>query len=320
MRYLLLKDKLGFYSLWVLALTMILSLFAEFWINNKPLLLVYNDKTYFPVLKDYHPESFEIFDQVVLDYMALDKAKMQFVVWPMVKWGPYQSDMDLDIFPAGPSKAHLLGTDDRGRDLLSRLVYGYRNTLLFAFSCLFVSYLIGIVVGSLMGFYGGWIDLIGMRLIEIIESIPTLFILLVLVSIFEPSIYKLALYLSLLSWVKIANQVRTQILKNKYQEFIQAARVMGMSDLQIVWKHLLPNSLGPVYTLAPFSLIGFVTMLSVVDFLGMGLPPPMASWGEIFQQAQAHFISAPWIFWFPALFMIGILSSLVRVSKLLAKI
>ncbi|MBN8536181.1 MAG: ABC transporter permease subunit [Deltaproteobacteria bacterium] len=308
------KVSLGFFIF-----TTLLSFFAELWINDKPLFLIYNNKVLFPIFYHYSPEDLGIKNEIIINYKQLDPQKNTFALWPLIRWNPNETDLALDVFPSPPSLHHFFGTDDRGRDLFARVIYGYRNTMTYGIICLLVSSLIGICFGVCMGFYGGYVDLFGMRVIEIIESIPQLFLILVLISIFEPSIYLLAIYLSSLGWVKVANLMRTQILELKNQEFIHAARLLGMSDFQIILKHMLPNSLSLVSTTAPFSIISFITFLSIVDFLGMGIAPPTASWGEIFQQAQTQFLVAPWIFWLPALFMFMIFSLLYGIKKLLEK-
>lgn len=297
----------------------LLSFFAELWINDKPLLLISDNKILFPILNHYSPEDLGIKNEIIVNYKQLEPQKNTLALWPLIRWNPNEADLELDAFPAPPSLRHIFGTDDRGRDLFARVIYGYRNTMTYGLICLLASSFIGIFFGVCLGYYGGYVDLIGMRVIEIIESIPQLFLILVLISIFEPSIYLLAIYLSLLGWVKVANLMRTQILELKNQEFIHAARLLGMSDFQIILNHMLPNSLSLISTTAPFSIISFITFLSIVDFLGMGIAPPTASWGEIFQQAQTQFLLAPWIFWLPALFMFMIFSLLYGIKNLLEK-
>lgn len=293
------------------------SIFAELWINDKPLYLEYNGKSYFPIFKTYSIDDFGISDQMIVDYQILNEQKIEFSLWPLLVLSPYRSDLTLESFPSAPSSKHLWGTDDRGRDLFVRLIYGFRNTIFFALSCVVISYTLGVFIGAFMGFYGGWVDVSLMRVVELIESIPALFVALILVSVFEPGIYLLALYVSLLGWVKIAMIVRAHINKIRYVEFAQAAKALGMSDLQIIIKHLIPNCYPQIFSQIPFSVFQFIIFLTLVDFLGMGLKPPMASLGEIFQQAQAHALTAPWIFWIPTLFMMGVLFLLVQISRML---
>lgn len=296
-------------------LILIVSIFAEVWINDKPLVLKYNEKVFYPLFFDYSVEEFQVQDQLVMDYDQIDKSKVQFVIWPLIRLSPYKSDMTLDSLPSAPSAKHLWGTDDRGRDLFVRLVFGFRNTIFFSLGCVVVSYLIGVSLGAVMGFYGGWLDIVLMRVVELIESVPLLFIALILVSVFDPGIYLLALMVSLLGWVKIAVIVRTHVNKIRYLEYAQAAKTMGMSNFQIILKHLIPNTAGIIYSQIPFSIFQFIIFLTLLDFLGMGLKPPMASLGEIFQQAQVHFLIAPWIFWIPTLFMMLILFLLLQISR-----
>jgi microcin C transport system permease protein len=291
------------------------AVFSEIWINDKPLVLKYNEKIYYPVFADYSVEDFEIQDQLIVDYDQLDKNKIQFSIWPLIKLNPNKSDMSLETLPSPPNASHLWGTDDRGRDLFARLIFGFRNTIFFALGCVFFVYIIGVSLGALMGFYGGWFDIIFMRVVELIESIPLLFMALILVSVFDPGIYLLALMVSLLGWVKIAVVVRSHVNKIRYLEYAQAAKTMGMSNLQIILKHLIPNTAGIIYSQIPFSIFQFIIFLTLLDFLGMGLKPPLASLGEIFQQAQAHFLTAPWIFWIPTLFMMVILFLLLQISR-----
>lgn len=304
------------FSLGLFTILLLSSVLAELWINDKPLYLEYENKSYFPIFKTYSVDDFGISDQMVVDYQLLDSAKIKFAVWPLLVLSPYKSDLALESFPSAPSRTHLWGTDDRGRDLFVRLIYGFRNTIFFALSCVAISYLLGVSIGALMGFFGGWCDIVLMRFVELIESIPMLFMALILVSVFDPGIYLLAIYVSLLGWVKVAMMVRAHINKIRYVEFAQAAKTLGMSDLQIIIKHLIPNCYPQIFSQIPFSIFQFIIFLTLVDFLGMGLKPPMASLGEIFQQAQVHALTAPWIFWIPTLFMMGVLFLLLQISRL----
>ncbi len=286
------------------------SLTAEFWANSKPLVLSYNSQLYFPVLKDYHPTEFGVTTTMVTNYRDL---QADWALWPLIEWDPYESDKTLEFFPGPPSAKHLMGTDEGGRDVLSRLLYGYRYSMAYAILVWLVTTMIAIVLGGAMGYIGGTVDILGQRVTEVISSIPFLFILIIMVSIYQPGLTLLVIITSFFGWIFMSAYIRGEFLKNRKKEFVEAARAIGASHKQIVFKHILPNSLQPVITFAPFVIATYVTSLAGLDYLGLGLPPPTPSWGELLAQAQKHFTTSWWLAVYPstALFCTLVLLSLV---------
>ena len=261
----------------------------------------YGGKVYFPVIKTYHPSTF---DQVgfITNYRILDwESSGNWALWPLVRWNPFESNEGVPRYPYGPTNENWFGTDDRGRDVLARLIYGFRYSIMFAILVWLSSFVIGIAVGAVMGFSGGRVDLFGQRVVEVFESMPTLLLLITLISVFGASLPLLVVFSTLFGWMMISIYTRAEFLKLRKREFVEAALAMGSSKIRVIWKHILPNALGPVITFSPFVIAMAISSLAVLDYLGFGLPPPTPSWGELLNQAQRNFTVAWWLAVFPSL-------------------
>jgi microcin C transport system permease protein len=284
----------------VLAFIVLVSLTSEFWANNKPFVMITEQGMFSPALRDYHPSVFGQ-EGFVTDYRKLRAdGAIRWAVWPLVEWSPLETNKGVDRFPSPPSADNWFGTDDRGRDVLARLIYGFRYS--FAYACLvwLLTFSLGVLLGAAMGFWGGWVDLLGQRVVETFESVPTLLLLILLVSVFGASMPLLVVMSTLFGWMFISVYMRAEFLKLRRFEFVEAARAMGLSNWKIIFKHILPNALGPIVTFSPFALAAGITSLAILDYLGFGLPPPTPSWGELLQQAQKNFTNAWWLAVFPS--------------------
>ncbi|MFZ4402749.1 MAG: ABC transporter permease subunit [Pseudobdellovibrionaceae bacterium] len=308
------QDKLGVASTWILLVLFFFSFTAEFWSGNKPHVMSYQGHLYFPLFINYHPTEFGRTDIFVMDYRQLELTKQDWAVWPIVQWDPYESNKFVESYPSAPSRWNWFGTDDRGRDVFSRLLYGFRYTFIFALGSWIVTYMLGIFIGSIMGYMGGKVDLVGQRLVEIIESTPILFILITVISIFSPNLLLLVFLTSLFGWTGISLQMRGQFLSLRKREYVEAARAIGSSHGRIVFKHILPNGLTPIVTFSPFYIAGGVQTLSFLDYLGLGLPAPTPSWGELLDQAQKWFSTAEWLVWAPSAALLLTLTVLINIG------
>ncbi len=277
-----------------------LSLLAEVLSNDRPLVLRYQGQTYFPLVKDYAETTFggdfptpaDYLDPFIQSQLAKDG---NWAIYPPNPYGP----KTLNYFaqfpnPSAPSRANLLGTDDRGRDLLAQLIYGFRVSVLFALALTAVGTVLGIVTGAVQGFFGGKTDLAFQRFIEIWGSMPELYLLIIFSAIFAPSISLLLVLLSLFGWMGLSDYVRAEFLRNRQMDYVKAARALGVGNAQIIWRHILPNSLTPVVTFLPFRLSAAILALTSLDFLGLGVPPGTPSLGELLSQGKAN-IDAWWI-------------------------
>lgn len=308
------KDRAAVISVWILIVMFFLSFTAELWANNRPHVLKYHGQIYVPLFKDYPPSEFGRNDIYVMDYRALEMGSDDWAVWPVIQWDPYESNSKVDTYPSPPTKVNWLGTDDSGRDVLTRLLYGFRYTMTFAIGSWLMTYLFGITFGAIMGYAGGKTDLIGQRIVEVIESVPILFVLITIISIFTPSLTILVLLFSILSWTGISAYMRAQVLSLRRREFIEAAKVIGADHKRILGKHILPNGLTPIVTFAPFFIAGGVSTLSFLDYLGLGLVPPTPSWGELMAQAQKWFSTAEWLVWGPMIALVLTLTLLINIG------
>ncbi|OIQ16733.1 MAG: peptide ABC transporter permease [Bacteriovorax sp. MedPE-SWde] len=284
----------------LLILSVILTFSAPLISNSKPIMMSYKGQTYYPVFKDYHPKDFGIEDSFVMDYRSLDFSKEGFVIWPIVKWNPLESNKGVDEYPSAPSSDNWFGTDDRGRDVFSRLLYGYKYSIAYAVLVWLISTSFGVLLGGLMGYFGGKVDFFGQRAVEIFNTVPVFLLLLTLISIFKPSLGLLVLISSIFGWMGVSYYARGEFLRNRNLEFVEAAKGMGAKTGRIIFKHILPNSLGPIITFAPFSIAGGITGLAGLDYLGFGLEVPTPSWGELLAQAHKNFTIAWWLAVFPA--------------------
>ncbi len=288
-------NKLAYYSFLLLLLIFIVTLFAEFIANDKPILIYHDSKFYFPVFYNYAEVDFggEFLNSIdYRDPYFLNLTKDSIVVWPLI---PYSYDTivyDLSYPPPiSPNTVHLLGTDDQGRDLLARLIYGIRISLIFGFVSSFFSMLFGVCFGAISGYYGGRIDLLSQRFIEIWASMPILFLIIILSSIIRPTFFIILFFIILFSWMGLALLVRAEFLRIRNFDYIKASKALGVSDFGIIFRHILPNALVSITTYFPFIIAGSITTLTSLDFLGFGLPVHYASLGEILNQGKENLTS-----------------------------
>ena len=285
----------------LLIMGVVLTFCAPLISNSKPLLLYYQGRVHIPVLFDYHPEEFDINHVLVINYRKLPLGEKDFAIWTFFKWDPFESNHKVDSYPSSPSKENILGTDDRGRDIFARLLYGFKYSISYAVLVWFFSFIIGIIVGGSMGFFGGRIDFIGQRIVEVFNSVPSFFLLLTLIATFKPSLFLLVIFTVLFQWIPISYYVRGEFLKYRKWEFVEAAKALGVSNESIIFKHILPNSMAPIITFTPFAIAGNITALASLDYLGFGLEVPTPSWGELLAQGQRHFTVGWWLALFPSL-------------------
>lgn len=295
------KNKRAVLCSWIILILCLLSFTAEFWANSKPIVFSHNKKLYFPVFKDYSVKEFDIEDSLQVDYRELAKNQDSWALWPVIKWNPLESNKEIDEYPGAPSGENFLGTDDRGRDILARILYGFRYSITFAVLVWFLNFVVGTLLGGLMGYIGGRVDFYGQRAVEVLSTVPQFFLLIILISVFQPSLFLLVLISSIFGWIPISYYVRGEFLKNRRQEYVEAARAIGTKNTGIFFKHILPNSLGPIITFSPFAIAGNITALASLDYLGFGLNPPTPSWGELLSQAQQNFTTSWWLALFPSL-------------------
>jgi microcin C transport system permease protein len=307
--------KRAVWSVWIFAFLVFLSITAEFWANNKPIVMTHQGSVYFPVLKTYHPSVFGK-TGFVTNYRALkEENKESFSIWPLVEWNPYESNRDLETYPAPPSGINWMGTDDRGRDVMSRLIYGFRYSIGFAVLVWFFSYIVGIILGGSMGFFGGKVDLFGQRIVEVFDSLPYLLMLLTLIAMLGATLELLVAFSVILGWMRISSYMRAEFLKLRKRDFVDAGRALGVGTWRILGRHILPNAMGPIITFSPVEIAGGIYTLAILDYLGLGLPPPTPSWGELLQQAQNYFSIAWWLAVFPSLAIIISLTSLTFIGE-----
>ncbi len=302
------------WSLWIFGIVFIISLFAEFIANDKPLIVAYEQEYYFPVFKDY-PETqfggeFETTADYKDPYVQELINKKGWYLFPPIPYNHRTIIGDLDSpAPSAPDSKNIWGTDEQAHDLFARVLYGFRISVLFGFSLTIASAIIGVAAGAVQGYYGGWLDLIFQRFMEVWSSMPTLYVLIILASIIRPSFWILLGFLLLFSWMGFVGVVRAEFLRCRNFDYVKAAKVMGMSDRRIMFKHILPNAMVATMTFMPLVLSGSVTTLVGLDFLGFGLPPGSASLGEILAQGKNN-LQAPWL-WLSAFFSIGIMTMLL---------
>jgi microcin C transport system permease protein len=312
-------DKRFVFAVVFIVATTLMSSTAEVWSNNKPLVMEYHSRWYFPAFAKYHPKVFGITDRLNVDYGAA-KFKKARAIWPVSRWGPFTSDKSIARYPSPPSRQHWFGTDDRGRDIFARILYGFRYSLIYALLVTLLSSFLAVVIGGAMGYMGSWFDLIGQRVIEVLSSVPQLFLMLFLVTIIEPSLLMLGAVSSIFGWISTSYFIRGEALKCRKLDFVEAARASGASHAHIVRRHILPHVLTPLITFAPFMIVANISGLAVLDYLGFGLPPPTPSWGELLGQSQKYFGMAWWLAVFPALALFLTLLSFAFVGEGVRKI
>jgi len=293
-------NRRGYYSLWIFTFLFVLSLFAEVLSNDKPLLLQYQGELYSPLLISYPETTFGGDFETEADYndpYIRDKlsAGDNWVLFPLNPYSYNSINYETDQpNPAPPSADNILGTDDRGRDVMARLIYGFRLSVLFALALTVVGTLIGILAGALQGYLGGRFDLFMQRFIEVWGSMPELYLLIIFSSIFQPSVWLLIILLSLFGWMGLADYVRAEFLRGRNMDYVRAAQALGVGHRQIMFRHLLPNGMTPVITFLPFRISGSILALTSLDFLGLGVPPSTPSLGELLSQGKEN-IDAWWL-------------------------
>lgn len=292
--------KRGYWSLWVITVLMILSLFAEFIANDKPLMMTYEGDVYFPVLVTYPETTFGGVFETETEYRSepvqqLIKDGGGWMLWPLIPYSFDTIDWNTEgAVPEAPSSRHWLGTDDIGRDVTARIIYGFRLSVIFGLTLTFFSAIIGISVGATQGYFGGLVDLIGQRIVEIWAGLPVLFLIIILTSLFEPNPIALLLVLLMFNWMALVAVVRAEFLRTRNFDYVNAARALGERDFVIMWKYILPNAMVATLTFLPFLVSGSITTLTSLDFLGFGLPAGYPSLGELLAQGKAN-IQAPWL-------------------------
>ena len=292
-------NRRGYISLYVFTFLFVISLFAEVIANDKPLVIEYDGSYYFPILEAYPETTFGGVFPTEADYtdpFVMDLIREKgWALWPII---PYSYDTvirDLPTpAPSPPSWQNWLGTDDQARDVAARVIYGFRISVLFGLTLTLLSSVVGVAVGALQGYYGGWTDLLGQRYMEIWSSLPTLFLLIILASVVTPNFWWLLGLMLLFSWMSLVDLVRAEFLRARNFDFIRAARALGIGDLTIMWRHVLPNAMVSTLTFMPFILNGSITTLTSLDFLGFGLPPGSPSLGELLAQGKNN-LQAPWL-------------------------
>lgn len=294
------RNRLGYWSLVLFCIMLFVSLFAEVVSNDRPLVVRFNGQFYFPMAATYPEKTFGGDFETPTDFLdpfireQLSKGDN----WAVYAPNPY-GPKTLNYFakepnPSRPTRDNLLGTDDRGRDLLAQLIYGFRLSVLFALALTAIGVLIGVISGAIQGFFAGKIDLAFQRFIEIWDSMPELYLLIIFSAIFAPSVALLLILLSLFGWMGLSQYVRAEFLRNRQMEYVKAARALGVGNGRIMWRHILPNSMTPVITFLPFRMSGAILALTSLDFLGLGVPPGTPSLGELLSQGKNN-IDAWWI-------------------------
>ena len=315
-------NRRGYWSFWLFIVLFVVSLFAEFIANDRPIVVSYKGQLLYPVLVDYPEDTFGGF-LAMTDYrdpfIAKEIAEHGWAVWPPIRFSYTTHNLDLPLPAPSPPTWMLtdaqcrtqaakvggtgcrdiewdwLGTDDQGRDVLARLIYGFRISVLFGLTLSAISSVIGVVAGAVQGYFGGWTDLVFQRVIEVWTAIPSLYLLIIVASIITPSFFVLlGILLLLFSWVSLVGVVRAEFLRGRNFEYVRAARALGLSNATIMFKHLLPNAMVATLTFLPFILNGSIATLTSLDFLGFGLPPGSPSLGELLAQGKAN-LQAPWL-------------------------
>ena len=307
-------NRRGYWSLWIFLAIFIFCLFAEFVANDKPFLVSYYGEWYSPVFSTYAETDFGGQFETEADYRDPYVRELinkdGWMMWPLVGYDHTTVAWGLpEPAPSSPDAEHWLGTDDQARDVVARVIYGFRISVLFGFTLTVISAFVGVVAGAIQGYFGGWTDLLFQRFIEIWSGLPTLYLLIILASIVEPNFWWLLGLLLLFQWMGFVGVVRAEFLRARNLEYVRAARALGVGDRTIMFKHVLPNAMVATMTFMPFTLAGSVTVLTSLDFLGIGLPPGSASLGELLAQGKAN-LQAPWL-GLTGFFVIAIMLSLL---------
>jgi microcin C transport system permease protein len=315
-------NRRGYVSLILFSLLFVASLFAEVLSNDKPFVVYYNQQFYFPLLTSYPETTFGGEFDTEADYRApvIRERLASNGNWALMPPNPHSyASINLNIrgpVPSPPSAVNLLGTDDRGRDVLARLLYGFRLSVLFGLGLTLVGTVIGIIAGAIQGYLGGRTDLFLQRFIEIWSAMPELYLLIIFASIFKPSALLLLILLSLFGWMGLSDYVRAEFLKGRNLDYVTAAKALGVSNVTIMLRHLLPNGMTPVITFLPFRMSGAILALTSLDFLGLGVPPPAPSLGELLAQGKAN-IEAWWLSLGTFIVLVGTLILLIFIGEAL---
>lgn len=292
-------NKRGYWSLWIFLFLLIICLFAEFIANDKPILVSYKGDLYTPTFVNYPETTFggdfeteaEYRDPYVADLINADG----WMIWPPIRFSYDTINYNLpEPAPSRPAKDNIIGTDDQGRDVAARVIYGFRISVVFGLILTIISSIIGVAAGAIQGYYGGKLDLVMQRVIEVWSSMPSLYILIIFSSIFIPGFWTLLFILLLFSWVSLIDVVRAEFLRARNFDYVRAAHALGVSNGTIMWRHVLPNAMVATLTFMPFILTGSITALTSLDFLGLGLPPGSPSLGELLAQGKNN-LQAPWL-------------------------
>ena len=297
------KNRLAVLGLWVTIFMMLVAVFAPLVANNRPIFFYHGGKAYFPffsgqervgpfIWKELRKKNPFIFQHVSANGGAI-------VVWPLDKYSP--DEYNLLDYLSGPSAKHWLGTDDNGRDVLARMIYGARISLSVGFVAVGIAMIVGVLLGAVAGYFGGWTDIAISRLIEIMLTIPTFFLIIAIIAVKGSGIYNIMVVIGLTGWMGMARFVRAEFLKLKQLDFITALRALGASDKRIIFLHMLPNAMAPVLVSAVFGIAGAILTESSLSFLGFGVQPPTPSWGEILSQSRDYIDFAWWLTVFPGL-------------------
>jgi len=292
-------NRRGFWSLWIFLGIFLISLFAEGVANDKPLLVIFEDRLYFPVietvLESEYGGEFATEAEYRDDYVRELIENKGSIYWPLIRYSYDTINYNLPSpAPSFPTKENWIGTDDQGRDVVARLIYGFRISVIFGLVLTILSSIVGVAAGAVQGYFGGRIDILGQRFIEIWSGLPVLFLLIILSSFVEPNFWWLLLIMLLFSWMGLVGVVRAEFLRGRNLEYVRAARALGMSHIRIMSRHILPNAMVATMTFMPFILSGSITTLTALDFLGFGLPPGSPSLGELLAQGKAN-LHAPWL-------------------------
>ncbi|MBC8269440.1 MAG: ABC transporter permease [Rhodospirillaceae bacterium] len=307
-------NRRGFWSLWIFLGLFVASLFAELIANDQPILVNYDGTFYYPVLVDYPETTFGGFLETTTEYADPEVREMieekGWIIWPLIHFSYDTVNYELTVpAPAPPSELNWLGTDDQGRDVAARLIYGFRISVLFGLALTLFSSIIGIAAGAVQGYFGGMTDLLFQRFIEIWSGLPTLYLLIILASVVAPNFWWLLGLMLMFSWMALVGVVRAEFLRARNFDYVRAARALGVGNLAIMYKHILPNAMVATVTFLPFILNGSITTLTALDFLGFGLPAGSPSLGELLNQGKSN-LQAPWL-GMSAFFVLAIMLSLL---------
>jgi microcin C transport system permease protein len=307
--------------MWVFLVLFGICLFAEVIANDRPLMVGFEGRWYFPVLQDLSEDTFgadlmpttaDFSDPELVERIG---KRSGWMVWPLIRYRYDTIVKNMAVpAPAPPSWRNVLGTDDQARDVLARVIYGFRLSVLFGFTLTVLSSVIGIAAGAVQGYWGGLTDLLFQRFIEIWSGMPQLYMLIILGSVITPSFIILLVFLLLFSWMNLTGVVRAEFLRGRNLEYVRAAKALGVSDVAVMWRHILPNALVATLTFLPFTLSGSVTILASLDFLGFGLPPGSPSLGELVSQGKNN-LTAPWLGITAFVVLGGVLTLLIFVGE-----